>query len=131
MGNIVTTEATALLQSSVAGTAYTAPTTPIKLALITTTTPSTAAAAGSEVSGGSYSRMTITWNSASAGSISNSASISFTGMPACTVGGIEIWDNAATPVRRWFGTLTGGVTKTLGAGDTISFAASAISIALS
>jgi hypothetical protein len=50
-------------------------------------------------------------------------------MPACTVGGIELWDSAGTPVRRWFGLLS--ASKTLGAGDTISFAASAISIALS
>lgn len=131
MGNIVTVEATALLQSSVAGSAYTAPSPPIKLALITTTTPSTATAAGSEVSnsgGSTYARATIAFNSATGGSITNSGSISFTNMPACTVGGIELWDSAGTPVRRWFGLLS--TSKTLGAGDTISFAASAISVSL-
>lgn len=128
MGNLVTVEATAILQSSVAGTAYTAPQTPIKLALITTTTASTASTPGSEVSGGSYARATIVFGSASGGSIANNASISFTNMPACTVGGIELWDSAGTPVRRWFGTL--GSSKTLGAGDTISFASGAITVAL-
>jgi hypothetical protein len=131
MGNIVTIEATALLQSSVAGTAYTPPSGAIKLALITTVTPSTASVAGSEVTGGSYSRQTIAWSAASGGSIANSGPINFTLMPAVTVAGIEIWDSAGTPVRRWFGLFTGSVTKVLGAGDTLSFAAAAVSVALS
>ncbi|MCW2904217.1 MAG: hypothetical protein JWO67_6482 [Streptosporangiaceae bacterium] len=128
MGNIVTVEATAILQSSVAGTAYSAPSTPIKLALITNTTASTAGTAGSEVSGGSYSRQTIAWAAAAAGSIASSGTISFTVMPACTVAGIELWDSAGA-TRRWFGLLTAA--KTLGAGDTISFAPASITISLS
>lgn len=101
MSNIVTVEANNILAASVAGTSYPAVVKPVNLALITTTTPSTASAAGSEVSGGSYARQDTTtstiWGSASGGTITNSASpgtVSFTNMPACTIGGIELWDTA-------------------------------------
>ena len=133
MGNIVTVEANKLLTSSVTGAAYTAATGAVNLALITTATPSTATTAGSEVTGGSYARQATTsaWGTASGGSITNSLlAISFTGMPAVTsVGGIELWDSAGTPVRRWFGTLAAN--KTTNVGDTISFATSSIVIGLS
>lgn len=140
MGNIVTVEANALLASSVAGSAYTAATKPIQLALITTTTPSTATAAGSEVTnagGSTYARKDLVtsapftvFGSAASGSITNSAAaVSFTNMPACTIGGVEIWDSAGTPVRRWFGTLTAN--KVINLGDTVTFNTSSLSIALS
>lgn len=137
MGNVVTVEANNILGSSVAGGTYTAPTTPVKLALITTATASSATAAGSEVSGGSYARVSTasSWGTASAGSITNSAAFNFTGMPGpITLGGIELWDNAGTPVRRWFGVLGSSgspVTKSVNAGDTVSFAIGAITITLS
>jgi hypothetical protein len=125
MGSVVVVEANGLLASSVAGTAYTAPTTPIKLALVTVI--GTNAAAGTEVTGGSYARQTIAWGSASAGSIANSGVITFSAMPAVTVVGIDIWDSAGTPIRRWWGTITN---KTLGSGDTLSFAIGSITIGI-
>jgi hypothetical protein len=101
VSNIVTVEANNILNTSVSGTAYPAVVKPVNLALITTTTPSTATAAGSEVTGGSYARQDTTtttiWGSASGGTITNSATpgtVSFTNMPACTIGGIELWDTA-------------------------------------
>lgn len=132
MANIVTVEANKLLTSSVTGAAYTAATGVVNLALITTATPSTNAVAGSEVTGGSYARQptTSSWGTAAAGSITNSLlAISFTGMPAVTVGGVELWDSAGTPIRRWFGTIAAN--KTTNIGDTISFATSTITISLS
>lgn len=137
MGNLVTVEANALLQSSVTGAAYTAGTTPINLALVTVI--GTATSAGTEVTGGSYARKDTTtstiWGTASAGSITNSAgSVSFTGMPACTIVGIELWDShSGTTVRRWWGVLgTSGspVTKTVNLGDTVTFATSSLTISL-
>lgn len=126
MGSVVIVEANGLLNSSVKGTAYTAPTTPIKLALVSVI--GTNAAAGTEVTGGSYARQTITFANASGGSIANDAVITFAAMPAITVVGIDVWDSAGTPIRRWWGAL--GANKTLGAGDTLSFAISSISIGL-
>ena len=84
---------------------------PIKLAL--STTAGSDATAGTEVTGGSTS---------------NSGTVTFTGMPACTVVGIEIYDSNGTPKRLAYGALT--ASKTVGAGDTLTFAAASISLSL-
>ena len=104
-------------------------TTPIKLALCTTATTPSDTVAGTEVTGGSYARQTITFSNAASGATSNNAIINFTGMPACTVGYIEIYDTTGTPKRLAYGAL--GANKTLSAGDTLQFAATAVSISLS
>lgn len=132
MAVLVTAEANALLDSSVAGTAYTAPTTPIKIALDTSTTPPTASAGGSEVSGGSYARQTATFASASAGAKATNAGLTYTNMPAVSSPGVsyvEHWDSAGTPVRRWFGPLTAA--KITNSGDTFSIASGSLSFGLS
>ena len=62
MANLVTVEANAILAASSGQAAYTAPTAPIKVALVTTT--GTATAAGTEVvnaGGSTYARQTITF----------------------------------------------------------------------
>lgn len=128
MANIVQVEAQALLNASIAGTTYTLP-TGIKVYLLTAIGSSTSA--GTEVTGASYARQTFTPGSASAATpsiITHTNAISFTGMPAVTVTSLELWDIAGTPVRRWFGLLA--VSKTLGLGDTISFAIGAITVSL-
>ncbi len=124
--NIVTAESNRLLDASLGTATYTAPTGPMKLALETTN--GTAASAGTEVTGGSYARQTITFASASSGTANNSNSPTFTAMPAATVTGVAIYDNSGSPRRCWTGALTSS--KTVGAGDTLSFATSSISISL-
>jgi hypothetical protein len=86
------------------------------------------ASAGTEVTGGSYVAQTIEFDAAASGSISNNASISFTGMPAVTVVGIEIYDSAGSPKRLAYGALT--ASRTVTAGDTVQFASSAITLSL-
>jgi hypothetical protein len=130
---VVQVEANALLTSSVTGASYTAATGAINLALIVTGTASSATTAGTECTnagGSTYARAATTgkWATAASGAIATNAVISFTNMPAITVTGIELWDSAGTPVRRWWGTL--GASKTLGLGDTLSFASGAISISM-
>lgn len=115
-----------LLDALVGTAAYTV-TTPIKLALMTAN--GTDSSAGTEVTGGSYARQTITFGSAASGQIANSAEINFTGMPAATVVGIEIYDSAGTPKRLAYGALTAN--KTTASGDTLQFAASSITLSLS
>lgn len=115
--NIVQAEANRLLDASFGTASYVAPTGPMKLALLTVNGSNTAA--GTEVTGGSYARQTIAMGSASAGSCSNSGTITFAGMPATTVTGIEVYDSAGTPRRAWQGALTSS--KTTGAGDSLSF----------
>lgn len=129
MSNIVQAEAQRLIEASLGKTTYTAPTGALVVALVTATGSSTAA--GTEVTGGSYARQTYTPGSASAATpsvIANTNLISFTGMPACTVTGVDIFDSAGTPRRCYFGNLT--ASKTVGAGDVLSFAIGALTISL-
>ena len=114
------------LLDALVGTASYTVTTPIQLALMTAN--GSDSAAGTEVTGGSYARQTIAFDAASSGSISNNAVINFTGMPAATVVGIEIYDSAGTPKRLAYGALTAN--KTTASGDTLQFAASSITLSL-
>lgn len=115
-----------LLDALVGTAAYTV-TTPIKIALVTAN--GNDATAGTEVTGGSYVRQTITFDAASGGQISNNAAISFTGMPSVTVVGIELYDSAGTPKRLAYGPLTN--TRTVTSGDTVQFASGAVELSLS
>lgn len=114
------------LLDALVGTASYSVTTPIKLALMTAN--GSDSAAGTEVTGGSYARQTIDFDAASGGTISNNAVINFTGMPACTVVGIELYDSAGTPKRLAYGTLS--ASKVVAVGDTLQFAISAITLSL-
>lgn len=124
--NVVQAEANRLLDASLGTATYTAPTGAMKLALASTTGTNTAA--GTEISGGSYARATIVFGSASSGSASNNALITFTNLPAVTVTGVDIYDSNGTPRRAWWGALT--ASKTLTAGDSLSFAISSITATL-
>ena len=75
----------------------------------------------SEVTGGSYARQQVAFGAASAGAISNSAIVDFTGMPAATVTYIGIWDAASGGNFLWGGPLASS--KTVNSGDTARFAA--------
>lgn len=114
------------LLDALVGTAAYSVTTPIKLALVTAN--GSDSAAGTEVSGGSYSRQSITFGAASGGSITNSAKVTFANMPTATVVGIELWDSAGTPKRLAYGSLT--ASKSLVSGDTLEFAASSVTLTL-
>ena len=124
--NIVQVLANQLIDASFGTASLTAVTTPMKLALASTTGTNTTA--GTEISGGSYARQTITMSSASAGSTSNPSVITFTNMPAVTTSGIDIYDSSGTPRRVWVGALT--ASKTTSSGDSLSFAATTITASL-
>ena len=115
-----------LLDALVGTSAYSV-TTPIKLALVTAN--GSDSAAGTEVTGGSYARQTISFGSASSGSITNNASVTFAGMPSCTVVGIEIYDSAGSPKRLAYGPLT--ASRTVTSGDSVEFATSSVTLSLS
>ncbi len=108
------------------GTAVTRPTDPIKVKLTTTT--GTDSAAGTEVTGGSYAAQSVTFGAASAGSIANTTTVTFTNMPAATVLAVELWDSAGSPIRLAYGALT--ASKTTNAGDTFTIAIGALTMAL-
>ncbi|MEU1778117.1 hypothetical protein ABZ545_01365 [Streptomyces abikoensis] len=109
------------------GNTTTAPTTPLKLALVTVN--GSDSTAGTEVTGGSYARKTVACNASVNGATSNSADIVFTGMPACTVVGVEIWDSAGTPIRWWWGALD--ASRTVAAGDELRITAASLALSLS
>lgn len=109
------------------GLTSTAPTAPLKVALVTAGGSDTVA--GTEVTGGSYARQSLTVGAATSGATSNSADVVFTGMPATTVVGVEIWDSAGTPVRLWYGNLA--ASRTVAAGDEVRLVAGSLTLSLS
>lgn len=109
------------------GNAATAPTTPLKVALVTVN--GSDAAAGTEVTGGSYVRKNLTVGAAASGATSNSADLVWTGMPAATVVGVEVWDNAGVPVRLWYGALAAN--RTTLSGDELKILAGQLTFTLS
>lgn len=71
-----------------------------------------------ECAGGSYARQPASFGPANLGSASNDVEISFTGMPACTVSHVGIWDALAGSFV-WGGALS--ASKVVNAGDTFKF----------
>jgi hypothetical protein len=91
-----------------------------------------ASANGTPISGtyGSTGLTAGAWtNTAASQSDANTAAVNFTTMPAATTDSIELWSSDGTPLRTEFGAITGGA-KTTASGDTLSFAAGAITSAL-
>ena len=101
-------------------------TAPFKCALVTVI--GTDSSAGTEATGGSYARQTISFAAASSGSITTSADLTFTLMPACTVVGIDIYDSNGSPIRVAWASLASN--KTVGAGDTLVIPAGSLTVTL-
>ena len=116
----------ALLDALVGTTAYSM-TGPVMLALMTAN--GNDASAGTEVTGGSYGRVSMSMTAASGGSITNSAELNFAGMPTATVVGVELYDSNGSPKRLAYGSLS--VSKAVTSGDTLQFAASSVTLSLS
>jgi hypothetical protein len=114
-----------LLDHQVGKTAYTMPSVWVGLF---TAAPSDAGG-GTEVSGGSYARKATVgadWNAASGGSTSNANALTFTTATASwgTVTHFGLFDAATTGnLLRWAAL---GTSKTIGNGDTASFAVGAL-----
>jgi len=124
-GNLPDTIENQILDALVGNSSFTV-TTPIKVALLTAN--GSDASAGTEVTGGSYARATVTFGSASGGSISNSGDLNFTNMPTCTVTGVEVYDSNGSPKRLAYGALT--ASRSVTSGDTFQIAAGQLSLSL-
>lgn len=114
-----------ILDHTTGKTSYTKPTAYVGLY---TAAPSDAGG-GTEVSGSNYSRVTTAagdWNAAASGSTSNANAITFPTPSGSwgTVTHFGIFDAATTGNLLWWGSLT--TSKTIGSGDTASFAAGAL-----
>ena len=93
-----------------------------------TTTP-TVGGGGTEVSGGSYARQAITYGAISSASMSNSAVITFTGMPNATVTHYAVLNAATGGTMKGFGALNSPVTTVTG--DQVQFVIGAHSVSVS
>jgi hypothetical protein len=121
-----------ILDASIGTAAFTATTAPLRVRLMTANGTATAAGTELATSGGYTSGTgapTVTYAAASAGSAASNVAVTVTNMPATTIVGVEEWDSAGTPVRKWYGPLT--ASKTTNAGDTFTIASGSLTNALS
>ena len=84
-----------------------------------------------EVSGGAYARLGGAFGVAAAGAVSNTASLTWTNMPACTVQSVGIWISSTATASAnfiWGGALT--TAKVVGAGDTFKITVGNLDVTL-
>jgi len=132
MAALVAVHANNILDASLGTTTFVATVTPVKCRLMTAI--GSATAAGTELAtGGSYVAGTglspVTMASAAGESAATSVALTQTNMPAATITAVELWDSAATQLRKWFGALSAN--KTTNAGDTFTIAIGSLTAALS
>lgn len=109
----------AMLNAVLRDTSYTSPTT-VYIALFN----GNPASGGTEATGGSYARQSAAFTSASAGSTQNSASITFSNMPATTISYIAIYDASTGGNLLYYAAAASS--KSTNAGDTVSIASGGI-----
>jgi hypothetical protein len=117
-----------ILNKILKGTDFTPPAT-MYLSLHTATPGDTGA---NEVAKGSsdYVRKAITFGTVANKACDNSAAIEFTNMPAADITHIGLWDAATAGSFWWGGQLSGGVTKSVAAGDTFRVNANDLDVTL-
>lgn len=131
MGALDQTHSNKLIDASLGTTALTATTAPIHVRLMTANGSATANGTELATSGGYTSGTgapTVTFAAASAGAAASNAAVTVTNMPATTVVGVELWDSAGTPIRKWWGALS--ASKTTNAGDTFTIASGSLTTTL-
>jgi len=107
--------------------AFTPPST-VYVALYTTAP--TDAGGGTEVSGGSYARQAVTFNAASAGSITNSADITFPQATTDwgTIVAVGLFDTQTAGNLLWYGNLT--TSQTVNNGNIFKISAGNLTVSL-
>jgi hypothetical protein len=126
------TEANNILNASLSKGSYSATVAPVYGRLMTVTGDATTL--GTELtnaSGSNYSqqRVDLLLGTASAGSVSNSGgAITWTNLPTATIAGLELWDSAGTPKRKWWGDLA--ASKSVQLGDSLTLATGALTLQL-
>lgn len=127
--------ATNVVDASNGTSAFVATTAPLRLRQMTAngsgTTPGTElGSSGGYVAGTGAPTVAFAAAAVAAGEAkaASSGAVTISNMPATTIVGVEIWDSAGTPVRKWYGALASS--KTTAAGDTLSYATGAVSNAI-
>jgi hypothetical protein len=129
MGALVQTVANNVVDASVATTTFTASTAPIRCRLMTANGSATAAGTELATSGGYTSGTgapSVTFAAASGGVANSNSAVTVTNMPATTIVGVELWDSAGSPARKWWGSLT--ASKTTASGDTFTIASGSLTL---
>lgn len=80
---------------------------------------------GGYTSGTGAPSLGANWAAASAGSRASSTAVTVTNAPAQTWAGNELWDSSGTPLRTFWGALSGG-NKTVNSGDTATIASGSL-----
>lgn len=116
-----------ILNHMIRGSTFSTPT--IRLALHTADPGE--AGSGAEVTGGSYSRKTVTFTAAGSGVgttgvISLSSACDFAGMPASTVKFVALWDAASGGNCLWSGALS--TQRVVASGDTLRITSLTVSL---
>lgn len=106
-------------------------TAPIRCRFDSVVAASDSAAATEWTTSGGYTSGTgapsvgANWSAASAGARASSAAVTVTNAPAQTWAGNELWDSSGTPLRTFWGALSGG-SKTVNSGDTCTIASTSL-----
>jgi hypothetical protein len=131
MSALVTLQSNFMINLSLVNTPATAAATGIKMRLGTTT--GSGGTAMTELSGSGYTAggTACAFGAASGGSASNTGTPSWTnGGSTWSIVGIELWDQAGTPLRWWYGSWTGQPISVAN-GNTFAVAAAAVTCSLS
>lgn len=131
MAGLSQAHANAILDASLDGGAVTLSTSSIKCRLMTANGSATSNGTELSTSGGYTSGTgapTVTFASAASGSKASNSAVTVTNMPATTIVGVELWDSAGTPARKWWGALSAN--KTTNSGDTFSIASGSLTASL-
>jgi hypothetical protein len=114
-----------LLNAVLRQTSYTSP---AGVYLACFTTDPTATGGGTEVTGGSYLRPLVTFNTPSGGTCSNANELNIVGMPAVTVRGLALMSASSAGQMLFYGSLT--QPKVSNAGDTFTVKVGDLNVAL-
>lgn len=129
MANIDAAEALNQVAASLGEASYVATVTPVRGRLMTANGSSSSN--GTEVTNSGGSTYTPADVSAAITSVAalpvvNSAAITWANLPTATIVGLELWDSAGTPKRKWFGALAASRAVVLG--DSLTIAPGALSV---
>ncbi|GAB3884667.1 phage tail fiber protein [Terrabacter terrigena] len=120
-----------IVDASLGTAAFVATTTPIRVRYMTANGTATAngtelATSGGYTSGTGAPSVTFASASTTTGQAASNAAVTTTNMPATTIVGVELWDSAATPKRKWQGALS--ASKTTNAGDTFTIPSGSLTV---
>jgi hypothetical protein len=129
MPGLDATHAANIVDASLGTASFVATTTPIRCRYMTANGSATAngtelATSGGYTSGTGAPSVTFAAASTTTGQAASNAAVSTTNMPATTVVGVELWDSAGTPKRKWWGALS--ASKTTASGDTFTIASGSL-----